>query len=63
VVSFTPMRFTTEERSSGTELIGGWLGFRDGLNTGEEKNVLPLPKIEPRSVLKNPGRSVLRYAD
>jgi hypothetical protein len=37
------------ERTPGTHCTGGWVGPRAGLDTKvREKNLLPLPGIEPR---------------
>jgi len=33
-----PGRFTRRERAPGTHWLGGWVGSRAGLDTGEEKN-------------------------
>jgi hypothetical protein len=48
VISVTPrQRFTPGERTPGTHCTGGWVGLRAGLDTGQTKNPLPLPGIEP----------------
>jgi len=30
------------EKASSTNCLGGWMGLRAGLDTGEEKNLMPL---------------------
>jgi hypothetical protein len=42
-----PGRFTSGERAPGIPWIG--VGPRVGLETGEEKNIIPLPRFELRS--------------
>jgi hypothetical protein len=72
VVSVTPRpRFTTLERTRGTHCTGGWVSLRACVDTDDrEKNFLPLPGIELRSLgrpvhsqtlywLRYPGSRVL----
>jgi hypothetical protein len=33
---------TREERDSSTRCLGGWMGLRADLDTGEVKNLMPL---------------------
>jgi hypothetical protein len=41
-----PGRFTFEERAPGTHWIGGWVGFRAGLDNLEKRKFLTLPGLE-----------------
>jgi hypothetical protein len=43
VVSFTPWPLYPRERAVVTHWIGGWVGSRAVLDTGEEKNSHPQP--------------------
>jgi hypothetical protein len=45
--SSRPGGFTPRERAPITHWIGGWVGPRTGLDTGEEKNSQPLLGLEP----------------
>jgi hypothetical protein len=47
-----PGRFISRERANGTDWIGGWVGPRVGLNSGEEINPGPLPGLEPHQKKK-----------
>jgi hypothetical protein len=42
-----PGRFISWEGNHGIHWGGGWVGPGTGLNSGIEKNVRPLPGIEP----------------
>jgi hypothetical protein len=55
VVSFTPRPFYPQGRSPGTHWIGGWVGFRDGLDDVEKRRFLTLPGIKLRP-LGRPAR-------
>jgi hypothetical protein len=48
VVTFTPLPPYPRVKNRGTNWLAGWVGLRGGLDTGQEKNVLSLPGIEPR---------------
>jgi hypothetical protein len=39
---------TPGERAPGTHWIGGWVGPGTGLDVVEKRNILPLPRIQPR---------------
>jgi hypothetical protein len=41
-------RFISEERTTGTNFIGGWVGPRTGLEAVEKTEILSLTGIEPR---------------
>jgi hypothetical protein len=53
-------RFTPEERSSGADWIGGYVGHRDGLADVEKRKFLTLPGLELRP-LSRPARSQFLY--
>jgi hypothetical protein len=54
VVSFTPRHlYSRRERAPGTHWVGSWVGPRAGLDD-VEKNLFPLPGIEPRSSRPQP---------
>jgi hypothetical protein len=41
MVSFTPRSIYPRGKSSGTHLIGGWVGLRVCLNNVEKRKILP----------------------
>jgi hypothetical protein len=43
-----PDRFTSGERASGTDWIGGWVDPRAGLDDMVKKQILTLPGLAPR---------------
>jgi hypothetical protein len=43
-----PGRFIPEERAHSTHYIGGWVGFRTGLDDVERRKILLLPRFELR---------------
>jgi len=47
-VSFTPRPLCSTVRNSGTHWIGGWVSPSAGLDFGEKKHLLLLPRFEPR---------------
>jgi hypothetical protein len=55
-----PGRFTSEERSLGTHLLGGWVGPRAGLEDVENRKFSTLPGLELRP-LRRPARSQSLY--
>jgi hypothetical protein len=42
-----PGRFTSRERAHGTDLMGGWVGPRDGLDAVAKKKSLPCWEPKP----------------
>jgi hypothetical protein len=44
-----PCRFISGERGPGPHWMRSWLGLRPGLDAVENRKILPLPGIEPRS--------------
>jgi hypothetical protein len=45
----TPAALHPEETATGTHWLRGWVGSRVGLEAVEERKILPLPAIEPRT--------------
>jgi hypothetical protein len=44
-----PYRFGPGDRVASTHCVRGWVGSRTGLDAMEQKKVLSLPGLEPRS--------------
>jgi hypothetical protein len=55
-----PGRFTSEERALCAHWIGGWMGFRAGLDGMNKLKFLTLPELELRP-LGRPARSQSLY--
>jgi hypothetical protein len=55
-----PCRFTTGERTPGTQWIGGWVDSTAGLDDVEKRTLLTLPGLEIRA-LACPARSQSLY--
>jgi hypothetical protein len=48
------VHFAPVERTPGTDLVGGWVGPRSGLDPVKFRNILSFPGIEPRSTSPYP---------
>jgi hypothetical protein len=49
-----PGHFTPEERLSGTNWLGGWVGPRAGLDAMERRKFLTLPGLDLRPLARPP---------
>jgi hypothetical protein len=56
-----PGLFTLGEKAPGTHWIGGWVGFRAGLDDVEKRKFLTLPGLELRPSVVQPVAS--HYTD